>query len=95
MDKNLSIKMKFQKWAYIIFYICVTVSLITGLIIVLGPSEFKNSIEEIHVLGIYYLLAFIGIHLAGVLIAEFTNQKGIVSKIISGTDDKKQMIYVR
>jgi cytochrome b len=41
--------------------------------------------EEIHVLGIYYLIAFIAIHLAGVLIAEFTDQKGIVSRIVSGS----------
>ncbi|EGV44867.1 cytochrome b/b6 domain-containing protein [Bizionia argentinensis JUB59] len=86
--KTLSTKMKFQKWIYIIFYLCVIVSLITGLIIVLGPKEFKKSMEEIHVLGIYYLIAFIVIHLAGILIAEFTNQKGIISRIISGSKDK-------
>jgi cytochrome b561 len=84
-SKKLSTKVKFQKWTYIIFYLCVIVSLITGLIIELGPKEFKKPMEEIHVLGIYYLIAFIGIHLAGVLIAEFTNQKGIISRIVSGS----------
>ena len=44
--------------------------------------------EEIHILGIYYLVAFIVIHLAGVIIAEFTEQKGIISRIVSGTKDK-------
>jgi cytochrome b561 len=83
--KNLSTKMKFQKWTYIIFYLCVIVSLATGLIIEFGPKEFKKPMEEIHVLGIYYLIAFIGIHLAGVLIAEFTDQKGIISRIVSGS----------
>lgn len=87
-DKNLSVKMKFQKWTYIIFYICVMVSLTTGLMIEFGPKEFKEPMEDIHVLGIYYLIAFITIHLAGVLIAEFTNQKGIISRIVSGTEDK-------
>lgn len=84
IPKELTIKMKFQKWTYIIFYLCVITSLITGLIIVLGPREYKSAMEEIHVLGIYYLVAFIGIHIAGVLIAEFTDQKGIVSRIVSG-----------
>ncbi|TXD49261.1 cytochrome b/b6 domain-containing protein [Polaribacter sp. IC073] len=88
LDKNLTTKNKVQKWTYIIFYICVIVSLITGLIIELGPKEFKKPMEEIHILGIYYLLAFIGIHLAGVLIAEFTDQKGIISRIISGSKKK-------
>ncbi len=88
-DKTLSTKMKFQRWTYIIFYFCVIVSLVTGLIIELGPKEFKKSMEEIHVLSIYYLIAFIGIHLAGVLIAEFTDQNGIISSIVSGTKKVK------
>ena len=87
--KYLSTKMKLQKWIYIIFYICVIVSLITGLIIELGPKELKTTMEEIHVLSIYYLVAFIAIHLAGVLIAEFTDQKGIVSRIVSGSKKEK------
>ncbi|MBK6732053.1 MAG: cytochrome b/b6 domain-containing protein [Bacteroidetes bacterium] len=87
--KGLSLKVKFQKWTYIVFYVCVAISLITGMIIVLGPKSLKNSMEEIHVLGIYYLLAFIIVHIAGVLIAEFTNQKGIISRIISGSRDLK------
>lgn len=82
--KNQTVKEKFQKWTYLVFYICVLISLVTGLIIKLGPKELKIPIEKIHVLGIYYLVAFIGIHLGGVLIAEFTNQKGIISRIISG-----------
>lgn len=85
--KNLTLTQKIQKWTYIIFYLCVTVSLITGLIIEFGSKELKKPMEEIHELGIYYLTAFITIHIAGVLLAEFTDQKGIVSKIVSG--DKK------
>ena len=84
-EKNLSTKMKFQKWTYIIFYICVIISLITGLVIEFGPKELKNFMEEIHVLSIYYLIAFIIIHLAGILIGEFTDQNGIISRIVSGT----------
>ena len=80
----LSIKEKFQKWSYILFYALVIVSLTTGLIIELGPKAFKKSMEDIHVLSIYYLVPFIIIHLTGVLWAEFTDQKGIVSRIVSG-----------
>ena len=88
LSKNLSTKKRIQKWTYIIFYLCVIVSLVTGLIIELGPKELKKPMEEIHVLGIYYLIAFIVIHLAGVLIAEFTEQKGIISRIVSGSKDR-------
>jgi cytochrome b561 len=88
LDNNQSAKMKFQKWTYIIFYVCVIVSFTTGLIIELGPKEWKKLMEEIHVLGVYYLIAFIAIHLGGVLIAEFTEQKGIISRIVSGSEEK-------
>jgi cytochrome b561 len=87
-DKNLSSKEKFQKWTYLVFYLCVTISLATGLIIEFGPKEFKKPMEEIHVLSIYYLIGFITLHLGGVLIAEFTDQKGIISRIVSGSKKK-------
>ena len=83
--KNLSKKEKFQKWTYIIFYCCVVISLITGLIIEFGSKELKKPMEDIHKLGIYYLVGFVIIHIIGVLIAEFTNHKGIISRIISGS----------
>ncbi|WP_261376870.1 cytochrome b/b6 domain-containing protein [Gillisia sp. Hel_I_86] len=86
--KTLSIKEKFQKWTYLIFYFGVVISLITGLIIEFGSKELKKPMEDIHVFGIYYLIGFIVIHLAGVFIAEFTNQKGIISRILSGSKNK-------
>lgn len=83
-NKELILKEKFQNWIYLIFYGCVVVSLSTGLLIKFGPKEFKNPMEEIHVLSIYYLVVFIILHIGGVLWSEFTNQKGILSKIVSG-----------
>ncbi len=83
-NERSSFKEKFQKWTYVIFYIGVVISLVTGLIIEFGPKEIKKTVESIHELSIYYLVPFIILHLAGVLIAEFTDQKGIISRIISG-----------
>lgn len=84
LGKQHSPKIKFQLWVYLVFYVCVGISLITGLIIELGPKNLKKTIEEIHVLSIYYLITFIVLHISGVLLAEFTNQQGIISKIVSG-----------
>ena len=84
-DLSLTTKEKFQYWVYIVFYVCVAISLTTGLIIVLGPKNLKESMEQIHVLSIYYLLGFIVLHIGGVLFAEFTTQHGLISRIISGT----------
>lgn len=84
-QKGLDTKTKIHYWTYIIFYIFTGISLITGLIIEWGPKTLKKPMEEIHELSIYYLLGFIVIHFSGVLMAELGNQKGIISKIISGT----------
>ena len=91
LEKLLSSKEKFQYWVYMVFYVCAAISLITGLIIELGPKSFKSTTEGIHVLSIYYLLAFIIIHLGGVILAEFTDQQGIVSRILSGSRKTKEI----
>lgn len=87
LRSDLTTKAKLQRWVYLVFYACVVVSLVTGLIIEWGPGSLKKPMESIHELGIYYLIAFIVIHLAGVLMAELTDQKGIISRIVSGPKD--------
>ena len=82
---GLDMKTKFQFWVYLMFYVCTAVSLITGLIIEFGPKEYKKPMEEIHELSLYYLLGFMILHFGGVLIAELTSDKGLVSRIISGS----------
>ncbi|MFM7897121.1 MAG: cytochrome b/b6 domain-containing protein, partial [Flavobacterium sp.] len=82
---GLDMKTKFQFWVYLVFYACTAVSLITGLIIEFGPKEYKKPMEEIHELSLYYLLGFMILHFGGVLIAELTSDKGLVSRIISGS----------
>lgn len=88
LEKEISTKLKFKRWTYFVFYLCVIVSLITGLVIELGPKTVKKSMESIHKLSVYYLVPYLLIHLAGVLYAEFTDEKGIISRIISGPDKK-------
>ena len=83
--KNLTVKSKFQKLTYLIFYLGLAISLITGLLMEFGPENIEHTSEEIHELSLYYLIPFVSIHIIGVLVAEFTEQKGIISKIISGT----------
>lgn len=82
--EGLNTKTKFQFWVYLVFYTCTAVSLITGLIIEFGPKVYKKPMEEIHELSLYYLLIFMILHFAGILIAEFTSDKGLISRIISG-----------
>lgn len=82
---DLTAKEKFQCWVYVVFYVCFAGSLFTGMMIVWGPDSLHETMEEIHVLSIYYLLGFIVLHFGGVLMAEMTDQQGIISRVISGT----------
>lgn len=82
--KNLSAKIRFQYATYLLFYAGLVASLITGLIIELGPKEMKKSMENIHTLSLYYVIPFLILHIGGVLLAEFSYDKGIISRIISG-----------
>jgi cytochrome b561 len=81
---GLTLKEKFQSWVYIVFYICVFTSLLTGMMLKFGPESQEELMEEIHVLSLYYLLAYIVLHIGGVIMAEFTSDHGIVSRIIGG-----------
>lgn len=82
---GLDAKTKFQFWVYIVFYVCTAISLITGLLIEFGPKTIKDPMEEIHVLSLYYLLGFMILHFGGVLLAECTTEKGLISRVISGS----------
>lgn len=79
-----NIRQKIQGWTYIIFYFLMGISLITGFLIVNGSPEYKDFLESIHIQSIYYVVLFIIMHMAGLLISEFSNEKGIVAKMIYG-----------
>ena len=77
-------KEKFQLWVYRAFYILLGITLITGLYMEFGPDFLNDLSEEIHKLTLYYVIPFLILHFTGILIAEFTSKKGIVSKMIGG-----------
>lgn len=88
-NSKITIKEKFQYWIYIFFYLGITSTLFTGLMMELGPKSVKKTMEEIHVLALYYTIPFLILHVGGVLLAENTSQKGLISRIISGKDENK------
>jgi len=85
LAKGLTTKERFQKWTYVVFYIGIAISLITGLVMAFGPESMGERAENTHVLALYYLIPFIIIHISGIMVAEFTEQKGIIYRIIRGS----------
>jgi len=82
--KNTTNYQRFRSGMYVLFYILVAVSLITGLLIEFGPESVHDLSEEIHKLSLYYMVAFIVLHLVGVVIADGSKERGIISKMVSG-----------
>jgi cytochrome b561 len=83
--KNTPWKERFQGFVYIYFYVFVLISGFTGLSLEyhIFPSQ-DEAFETIHKWGIYWFPIFIVLHLGGIVIAELTSKKGIVSKMIGG-----------
>jgi cytochrome b561 len=84
LKKGVSQYEKFKAWVYIVFYLLLGASLFTGIMLEFGPESIEHTMEDIHVLSLYYSIAFILLHTVGVLLADADKERGIISKIISG-----------
>jgi cytochrome b561 len=85
--KNLSSKKRFKSAVYLSFYILLGITLISGGYIELADRKWelaRQVMKAIHVQALYFALAFITLHFAGLVLAELWNEKGIVSKMIHG-----------
>ena len=77
------------KGLYIFFYLLLLIMATTGILLAFGENlgispSISHSIKEFHGFCMYLVLAFITVHLAGVLLAEHKDGKGIVSDMING-----------
>src|SRR5690554_406937 len=84
-NAKLPVKERLQGNIYLFFYVFALISIVTGVSLKQGFfPELKDSIETIHKLGIYWFPIFILLHIVGIVVAEYTNKKGISSQMISG-----------
>lgn len=83
-------KNKLRIWVYRIFYLLLAGILTTGVLIVKGPDSIHKTMEEVHELALYIVLIFVFLHFCGFIIAECTNQKGVISAMINGGNKKEK-----
>jgi cytochrome b561 len=83
-ERGLPLREKFQSWVYLIFYVLLGFSLTTGLLIEFGPENLEHTAEELHEKSMIYLVTYIILHFAGLIFAEISTDKGIISKMIGG-----------
>jgi cytochrome b561 len=77
------------KIGYSIFYFLLLVMVTTGMVIAFGADlglagPTRHTIKEVHGFFQYLIYAFIVLHLVGVIVADITKAKGIVSGMING-----------
>lgn len=82
------------KTAYALFYVMLIIMVITGLALAFRDQVaiLKNMhfLRDIHGFTMYLILAFIAVHLVGVIIGERRTHKGIVSDMINGGISKNK-----
>ncbi|SEM70563.1 Ni,Fe-hydrogenase I cytochrome b subunit [Mucilaginibacter gossypiicola] len=81
------------KAIYALFYILLIIMALTGLFLafedLLAPfKSIRHSVKEVHGFCMYLIISFILVHLAGVFLAERKDDKGIVSDMINGGNNK-------
>ncbi len=77
---------------YVIFYLLIVFMAISGITLHLGADigiskEILSSIKEIHEPVAWFFVVFVPLHIGGVIVADLTQERGLVSKMISGNDD--------
>jgi len=73
-----------QGITYIIFYLFIGVSIVTGAYLKWGDGTYKEPMETVHKWAIYWFPIFMTLHFGGIVLGELTKKKGIVSKMIGG-----------
>ncbi|MEA3372821.1 MAG: cytochrome b/b6 domain-containing protein [Campylobacterota bacterium] len=81
--------MKLVHLGYKVIYVVLTFMAISGIVIYLYQDigltkDTAHSIKEIHELTAWGVAGFVIMHIAGVFVADNQDQKGIVSRMISG-----------
>jgi len=77
------------KWSYLFFFVLLFLMVLTGLGLAFGRElsfsrGLHNTVKEIHSITQYFIYAFLLFHVGGVIIADNTSDKGLVSGMISG-----------
>ena len=77
------------KYSYLAFYLMLTAMVGTGLLLIYADNyealeKLEHAVKEVHNFTIYLVIVFIVTHIGGVVWAEMTKNRGIVSDTING-----------
>ncbi|MGZ5207422.1 MAG: cytochrome b/b6 domain-containing protein [Sulfuricurvum sp.] len=82
-DDNAKMKKVYQLYKAV--YVLLSIMAISGLVMYWKlAGEFKGLTETVHMYIGWGIFAFVAVHIIGVVLAERSDQKGLVSRMISG-----------
>lgn len=90
-NKGNALHFLYSKLSYLVFYLIITIQVMTGLGMMFGRSlHISRSVNEvlhgIHQTDLFIILAYVVAHIAGVIWTELRKDRGIVSDMINGGD---------
>lgn len=74
---------------YTVFYLLIVFMSISGLVLTFGADvgvskELLGSIKDNHESIAWFFVFFVPLHIGGVVVADMTNEKNLISKMVSG-----------
>jgi Ni,Fe-hydrogenase I cytochrome b subunit len=78
-----------SKLSYAAFYLFISVMSVTGLALTWADDvawlhRSEHTVKEVHNVTMYLLIAFVVVHVVGVIWAELTKDRGLISRMVSG-----------
>ena len=88
-DKGSAGKALLTNATYALFYAFLTVMVLTGLVLTYHNDvalfdQWEHTAEEIHNVTMYLIMGFFAVHVVGVVWAEVTKDRGLISRMVSG-----------
>ena len=87
-DKRKTSKILFAKTTYALFYLFITLMVITGVILIYEDVAWLNGVQDLaketHEFTMYLIIGFLVLHVAGVVWAETTEDHGLISRMVGG-----------
>lgn len=89
LAKKSAIHYSAVKFTYVLFYLATFFMVVTGIMLTFKTElalskDLAGSVKEYHELMMWFFVGFVVVHIAGVILIEFTKAPGVISDMING-----------
>ena len=81
------------KLTYAAFYLFITIMVVTGLALIFADDvpwlgSLEHTVKEVHNVTMYLIICYIALHVVGVVWADIHDDRGLISRMVSGEDPR-------